>query len=103
MAEGPRELDVDISGHATATVVSLELKKAIEIFGEAAFDGEDTVVVISYQPDEETNVRELVMTYRGRPHPKSRLYQYVKKYGIPAVGQRIEISRNTAGFWDVDL
>lgn len=90
-----------------ATVTGLVVCTAKEIFKDAAKNPDSLVLKIEYDVeggDQGHVVCSLPRGYReGQSirvrNPKAKLYQYVRAFGAPEVGQKIAVAIDAKGYW----
>jgi len=85
-----------------AKVTKLGMTVASEVFGDAAENPTQPVLMVFFETEEGVKGNSPMGFYKV-PSPRTHLYQFVRKYGQPKVGMTVKIDRNDKGYWGIAL
>jgi len=86
-----------------AEIVKLGMSTAAEIYGSDAERPENPVIVFFFENKDENITGRTPLGYYKRPTVKSKLFKFVRKWGQPRIGAKVQIVRDENGYWGLDL
>lgn len=94
---------IDLPEIMDAVIMNVELKKAIEVFGDNASNPEQNVISIYYENAELGFKNNETFNHYpiGKVPPKSKLGKFITKYDGLEVGIKIRLLQNKDGYFRI--